>query len=441
MNRTIWRLASAGLLLLGLVAAPLFAGGAQEEAIPEKAEILIWGWPSADKAFEAIYPGFQTQYPGIKVTWEMRTGGTNGVRDGLVAAIAAGSGAPDISMIEINHIDGFVVFGGLEDLLAKPYSAGQYKKDFVEYKWRQASTPDGKQLFAFPWDIGPATVFYRRDLLEAAGVASDPESVAASLNSWSGYLTLGRKVNDPGNNVYWIDNASGVPYIYFSHKNIFDKALNVAVDNGRTRQVLKVAKELRNSDMDMRVDFWTEEWYAGLNNGNIATSIVGCWFGGFLKSWIAADTAGMWGIVPVPEDPLQNWGGSFMAIPKQGKNKLAAWKFIEYSMATSEAQNKMFETVDYFPAYKPAWDNSMYDEGDPFFGGQKTRRMWADIATSQGPFVTTALDAAAEPILVAEVAKFLDQNLEVEKTIATIVREIEKQTAEDKEVLREIFGL
>jgi multiple sugar transport system substrate-binding protein len=189
--------------------------------------------------------------------------------------------------------------------------------------------------------------------------------------------------------------------------------------------------------MDMKVNIWSEEWYAALNNGNIATSIVGCWFGGFLKSWIAKETAGKWGIVPVPEDALQNWGGSFLAILEQSKQKEAAWKFIEYSMASSEPQNLIFKTVDYFPAYKPAWTDPMYNEGDPFFAGQKTRRMWANIANSQGPFVTTALDVAAEAAFTAEVAKFLDQDLGVEETIAAIVREIKKQTAEDKKALLE----
>ena len=421
------------LLISG--AGLLMAGGGQEKKV-EAAAITIWGWPAADKAFEAIYPGFQAKYPTIKVSWEM-TQGLQLFRDKLVAAIAAGTGAPDITMIEVNHIDGFVIFGGMEDLLKPPYNAGKYKKDFVAYKWRQASTPDGKKLIAFPWDIGPATVFYRRDLLDNAGLASNPESVEAAMKTWDGYFKLGTKVNNPKKNVFWTDNASAIPYIYFSHKNFFDKDLKVAVDNPKTRQVLAMAKKIRNSGLDMKVSFWSEEWYAALNNGNIATSIVGCWFGGFLKDWIAKETGGKWGIVPVPEDALQNWGGSFLAILEQSKQKEAAWKFIEYSMATSEPQNLIFKTVDYFPAYKPAWTDPMYNEGDPFFAGQKTRRMWANIANSQGPFVTTALDVAAEAAFTAEVAKFLDQNLGVEQTIAAMVREIEKQTAEDKKALLE----
>ena len=88
-----------------------------------KGEILIWGWPAADKAFEAILEGFNKEYPDIKVTWEMNPGMAGGVRDSSSTALAAGEGLPDISMIEINDIDRFVVQGGLVDLLQKPYDA------------------------------------------------------------------------------------------------------------------------------------------------------------------------------------------------------------------------------------------------------------------------------------------------------------------------------
>src|SRR6056297_3483104 len=111
--------------IIAVVAIPVFAGG-QDEAVPEgPVDIVIWGWPAADVAFEAIMPGFEELYPDINVTWEMTA--SDAVADALTAAIAAGSGAPDISMIEINYIDQFALFGGLVDLLQEPYNAGRYQ--------------------------------------------------------------------------------------------------------------------------------------------------------------------------------------------------------------------------------------------------------------------------------------------------------------------------
>lgn len=409
------------------------------EAPKPSGDIVIWGWPAADKAFESIIAGFNEQYPDINVTWEMIPGMAGGTRDALSTALAAGEGAPDISMIEINDIDRFVLQGGLVDLLQEPYNAGKYKDDFVAYKWEQALTPDGR-LLAFPWDIGPASMFYRRDVFEKAGLPSDPESVAELLSTWEGFLETGQQVNDPANNLFWMDNAAQIPYIYYAHKNFFDEDYNVAINNPKTLQVLGYAQQARNLGLDARVANWTEEWYSMLANGQIATQISGCWFGGFLKSWIDPAGAGKWGVVPIPEDPLQNWGGSFLAITEQSKNKEAAWAFIEYAMATADAQNRMFVAVDYFPAYMPAWDNPLYQESDFYFGGQNTRALWTQIATSPGRIFTTPMDSAAESAFNSAVAAMLDQGLDPEETLANAEQAILDATAQDRELLLEMLG-
>jgi len=434
MGRVRFVLAAICVAALCLGAAGV--AGAQSDV---KGTVTVWAWPAADKAFESIIAGFNAKYPGIQVTWEMKPGQAGGTRDALLAAMAAGSGGPDVALLEINDIGMYALHGGFVDLRKAPYNAGKYKSDFVGYKWDLATAPDGA-LFAFPWDIGPAGIFYRRDLLDKAGVPSDPDRLAKLIRTWDDYVAIGKKVNDPKNKVWWIDTARGVPYIYYSHKNFFDRNMNIAIDNATTRRVLSIAQQLRNGGMDAKASLWTDEWYTMLNTGRVATSIVGCWFGGFLKSWIAKDTGGKWGVIPIPEQPLQNWGGSFLGILQTSQNPQAAWKFIEYLCADAAAENTIMKTVDYYPAYRPAWKDPMYDEPDPFFGGQKTRRLWASIATSQGPFVVSPLDAQAEQAFGVELDKFLDQNLALEPTIKAMVSAIDAKTSADRAVVLKLMG-
>jgi multiple sugar transport system substrate-binding protein len=162
----------------------------------------------------------------------------------------------------------------------------------------------------------------------------------------------------------------------------------------------------------------------------------GGWFGGFLKSWLkpeGVDWSGQWGIFEVPEDPGQNWGGSFLAIPEQSEKKEAAWKFIEFALANKDAQNKMFAAVDYFPAYIPAFDDPIYEEADPFFAGQQTRAMWVDIAANKiKPFITTPMDAQAEQIFMSWVNRALDEGLDPQQALDSACADIEAQTAADK---------
>jgi multiple sugar transport system substrate-binding protein len=407
------------------------------EAAPAAAsakKIVVWGWPAADKAYESFLGDFKKAYPDIEPDIQMIAGADEHTK--LLTALAAGSGAPDVGMIEINQIDKFVVKGGLEDLRESPYNGGKYEKDMVEYKWRQGTTPDGR-VVAFPWDIGPATFFYRRDLFEEAGLPSDPEEVGQLTNTWSGFLDVSKKLTNPDKQRWAIGSASDIVYTNYAHRNFFDKDWNVIVDQGRPVELLQIALEARGAGIDAKVANWTPEWQALLGQGGIAIQYGGCWFGGFLKGWLKPEDvewSGKWGIFEVPEDPGQNWGGSFLCIPQQSPNKEAAWAFIEYALARADSQNKMFRTVDYFPAYKPAFDDPLYQEPDPFFGEQKTRAMWVDIALNKiKEFVTTPMDAQAEQIFLSHVNEVLDQGLDPQEMLTKAAQEIETQTAPDKE--------
>ncbi len=404
-----------------------------------KGKVTVWGWPAADKAYESFMPDFKKAYPEIEPDIQM----VPDEHDKLLATLAAGAGGPDVGMIEINQIDKFVVKGGLEDLLTDPYQGGIYKKDMVEYKWKQGTSPDGR-LVAFPWDIGPATFFYRRDIFDEAGVPSDPAEVAKLTNTWPAFLDLCTKLTKPDKQRWALSNASTIVYTSYAHRNFYDDKWDVIIDQGNAVQLLKYAKEARKAGVDAKVAEWSPEWQTLLGQGGIAIQYGGCWMGGFIKGWLkpeGVDWNGKWGIFEVPEDPGQNWGGSFLCIPKTAANKMGAWAFIQYSLATASAQNKMFVAVDYFPAYKPAFDDPLYHEPDPFYGGQKAREMWVDIAMNKiKPFVTTPMDSQAEQIFMAAVTEALDKDLDAQDALTKAAQDIVTQTAQDKEAALKLKG-
>lgn len=423
---------------------PGAAPGSEEDIVAREegpTTITVWGWPAADVAYESFLPDFKQVHPDIELDIQMMP--TAEEHDKLLTALAAGAGAPDVGMIEINYIDNFVVQGGLVNLLDDPFNAGQYKQDMVEYKWTQATAPDGR-LVAFPWDIGPATYFYRRDLFEQAGLPSEPEEVEALTSTWLDFIEVCKQLTNPDENRWAIGNASDIVYIYHAHRNLFDEDWNVAVNGPNTVRLLKLAQQAREAGVDAKVSNWSPEWQTLLGNGGIAMQVAGCWFGGFLKGWLKpedVDWSGKWGIFHVPEDPGQNWGGSFLAIPEQSPKKEAAWAFIEFALARKDSQNKMFEAVDYFPAYIPAFDDPLYQEPDPFFGGQQTRKIWINIALNLiEPFVTTPMDAQAEQLLMSYVTQALDQGLDAQQVLDEAAREIEQQTAFDREEAERMRG-
>ena len=88
-------------------------------------------------------------------------------------------------------------------------------------------------------------------------------------------------------------------------------------------------------------------------------------------------------------------------IPEQSQNKEAAWAFLTYMLCTAEGQNAMFKAVDYFPAYEPAWTAApeLYEEGDPYFGGQAPNALAAQIASQVPAVYNTIMDTTAEGYL------------------------------------------
>jgi len=192
---------------------------------------------------------------------------------------------------------------------------------------------------------------------------------------------------------------------------------------------------MREHGWDAQIDdMWSNEANAAFGSGAIASVAAGCWYGGFLKSWIAPDTGGKWGVVPLPGGlSTSNWGGSYLAIPAQSSNKDLAWAFIVFALATREGQNAMFEAVDYFPGYIPAWDDPMYGEPDPFFADQKTRALWVEIAKNTTPTFATLMDQVAEEAMQTAVRSGLSAGSSVDEIIADMKARIENNAYDDFE--------
>lgn len=396
------------------------------------ADITVGGWPSGDDAFNAALAGFNEEYPNITV--ELQFTDTTSHHQALQTALAAGTGAPDVAMVEGAYIAQYRDSSALTNLYDAPYNAGDLKDDFVSFKWDQAVSSDGSRLVAIPWDIGPCTYFYRTDVFEECGLPTDPDEVAELLSTWDGVIKAAEAVNIPGER--WL--VPDVSYFYqllFSNRDYYDEDLNLKLERDGDLDCLNACIKMRKEGLDMNVDMWSAEAYAAYKEGTCASVATGAWFGGFLKTDIDPDGAGHWAVTTLPGGiPSCNWGGSFLVIPEQSQNKEAAWAFVNYMLGTEKAQNEMFQAVDYFPAYTPAYeDSTIYDAEDPYFGGEKTKQLWVSIANDLQPVNTTIMDATAEGQIYTSVNQGLEEGLSAEEIQSLLSDNIDTACAELKE--------
>jgi multiple sugar transport system substrate-binding protein len=422
-----------GLLVLGMGLC-LVALGCSKKASSAgggsgPVTIVVGGWPSADVGFKAALAGFNQKYPNITVEIEMAE--TSAYHQALQTSLAAGQGAPDVAMIEGAYIAQYRDSKALTNLLDPPYDANRYKDDFVGLKWNQAYSSDGKRMVAFSWDLGPSTYFYRADIFREAGLPSEPDEVAAFVSTWDGLLEVAKKVHIPGKR--WLLPEAHIMYQEFFHnRDFFDEKLNFMLDRPGDIECLNAVIEMRKSGLDMDVDMWATEAYAGFDNGAIVSVITGGWYGGFLKDSIDPDGSGNWRATYLPGGIRgMNIGGSFCAIPEQSKHKEEAWAFLEYMLATKKGQNDMFEAIDYFPSYIPAWDDAIYESTDPYFGGQKTRALWKEMgADLDRPVYTTIMDTTVESQMRTSVYEGIKMGLDAQGIKNLIREQVATATAE-----------
>lgn len=429
---------SAGNSDTGLSGENNAADPADENQTDElSGKIVIGGWPAGDDAFKAIIPAFNEIHPNVEIELAFQQG--SDYNQMLTTALAAGTGAPDIAMMEQAWVGRYKESTGFENLLEAPYNMGEMKDDFVGMKWNLALSADGERLVGVVWDIGPASMFYRRDVFEDAGLPSEPEEVEELMSTWDGVMEAAEAIHIPGER--WLfPNAFSLYTWNFMNREFYNENLEFSLEKEGAREGLETAIEMRKNGWDAQYDLTATEYQSALNEGKLGAHVSGCWFGGFLKTFIAADTSGLWGITRLPGNiDDSNWGGSYVGIPTQSQNKDAAWAFILYSMATKEGQNGMFEAVDYFPGYIPAWDDPIYEAEDPFFGGQKVRAKWVEISKNLQPSFSTPMDSTVESILNEATNTGLNEGKSADDIIADAYKKIENGVKQDYEAYHELL--
>src|SRR5690606_6426700 len=260
------------------------------------------------------------------------------------------------------------------DLSRPPFDAGRHAGAFAPYRWSLVEGKDGG-IVGIPIDIGPTVTFYRRSAFESAGMPGAPDRLAHELGTWDQFLIMGQRMardtnGDGVNDSFLIGSAETVWDVMLNQAALpaIDAEGRVNVDSQEWTQGLEYAVEFRNRGFDAieQIGYWgSDEYWSGLVHGSIATEMRGSWVGGALTGR-AADSAGDWGMLPLPGRIGVNQGGSFVVIPAASPNKEAAWAFVEHVFASAESQAAMLEIIDYFPSYIPAFREPIFAEPSEF---------------------------------------------------------------------------
>jgi cellobiose transport system substrate-binding protein len=374
-----------------------------------------------EKAYKAVMAtdDFKSTFPNVTV--EFQTADFGGHHSRLTTVLAAGEATNDIEALEVGFIAKFVEGGGLTDLAAAPFNAMTEGKEIVSFAMSNATTKKGS-LVALPVDIAPAVMFYRKSIVDAAGVSVE------NLPSWDEYIEVGRKLtrDRDGDGVvdqFAIPNASDVAMTPLNggKGGWFDDKGKALEPKEKFISALSVVKKIREAGIDGDLGAWTGPWTQSFADGTVVTTVNGAWFGGALKTWIATDTSGDWRVTRLPGNTLAALGGTYLSIPENVPNeqKAAAWEVIKYLCTSPNAQITTFETIDAFPALTTVFDDPVMNEPVEFFGGQKVRQLYAEVASEIPNASVSEYDAAVLSIFGNALTDVLVNNIEIEDSYNT----------------------
>jgi lactose/L-arabinose transport system substrate-binding protein len=363
--------ASMGIVTL-VSAGSMLAAGSQSGAMAAShspVTINVAAWNDAADSLKAEIPGFQKQFPWIKVNIQY----VDGTYQKITPELVAGN-APDIIQTQQRDFPYFLnkfpgSFVGLNS------DMGSIKNQIA--KVALDVTMQNGTIYAAPWDLGPSAMYYRKDLFKKAGV--NPKSI----KTWADYLAAGKKITAyyHGKVKMLFENTSrsdqgvqGTTFLLLNELggNFVNAKGQIDFTSPQMVKVMKTIQAWGKAGIVADAPTWNDG-ITSFSNGQVATIPSAVWYAGTMMN-SAPKQKGEWGIMALPAftnggNSEANFGGSILAITKDSKNADAAWDFIKYSLYTVQGENVQLK-YGLFPSWAPYYTakGTTFNQDFPYFG-------------------------------------------------------------------------
>jgi len=328
--------------------------GACSSSSSREPTLRLWAMGREGEVVSQLIPGFERAHPGIRV--EVQQIPWSAAHEKLLTAYV-GDATPDIAMLGNTWVPEFEAIDALEPLdalVAKSTDAP--RPDFFEGIW-DTNVVDGK-TYGIPWYVDTRVIFYRTDLLAAAGYKQMPttwadwrtamEKIKSRMTArqypiliptteWPPPVILGLQAGSP----LLRDNGQ---YGAF-HDPPFHKAFEFYV--GLYRDGL--APALSASEIS--------NLYQEFERGNIAMYISGPWQIGEFTNRLPKTMQDKWMTASLPGENgpgVSLAGGASLSLFRRSTHKSEAWQLMEY-LSRPEVQLQFYKLTGDLPARREAW--------------------------------------------------------------------------------------
>ena len=417
------------IVALGLV---VFSAQAQDAS-----EVTLTMWTHDGLYVQFFYARseeWQERYPDIDFTFEFEV--VPSVFDRVLGNLAAGEEIPDLLGIEQGSFPRFMQGGIIEskfldltDLLADDYDLiveGRH----TPYKYQG-------RVYGVDSSLCGVVYYYQPAVFEERGLSVP--------TTWDEYMETGAILADEGTAMSYITDHGGMFMMYLLQRGgaIFDEHGEFVLPEEENRAVAIDVLNLLREGLDsgaMRYVPSGEVWGPTIINayreGRLAGAIMPDWYSDYILKPQAEDMAEQWRIarMPVWDDGYTHkttvWGGTGFAVAKENENAKYAWELLQYTYVTLENQIKRYEEIAYYPTMPAAFhDERIVGLSDPFYAGQKTGEVFAEIVDDVPIWYQSLFRATFEAQMAAELAVFFEGAITAEETIDNVIVYMEDEIA------------
>jgi multiple sugar transport system substrate-binding protein len=337
--------------------------------------VTLWAWyPNT----ELVVDNFNKQHDDVQVCWT-NAGAGGDEYDKFQTAISAGSGAPDVVMLEADRIPTYQVQKALVDLRDLGYK--DVKENFSDGAWKDVSVGDG--VYGAPIDGGPMGMIYRKDIFDKYGITPP--------TTWVEYEAAAQKVKDAGGPFFGDFPANQPAYVTallyqngaqpFTYDPANKGEIGIKLNDDSVKHVLNYWAGLVSKGLVSTQDQFTPEYISGVIGGDYATYLSAAWAPGYLQGAGVGegDDAGVWATAPLPQwdpsNPAVNWGGSAFSVTTQAKDPKLAAKVAFGVYADDASLKDGWENQIIFPLNVNVLnDPAFIDAKVKFFDGQQANK-------------------------------------------------------------------
>lgn len=336
------------------MAALLLAAAAGCSRPPQGETVRFWAMGREAEVVGELVKDFEKQNPGIRV--EVQNIPWTAAHEKLLTAFAA-DGLPDVCQLGNTWIPEFAALDTLEPL--QPYldrSTVVDPKDYFPGIW-DTSVIDG-QVVGIPWYVDTRLLFYRKDMLREAGVATLPTTwaewnaamaavkrhvgpdryaILMPLNEFEQQLSLGLQFDDPllrDHDNYGNFRSPGFRKALAFYANMFEQGWAPKMSETQISNV------------------W-DEFFKGF----YAFYISGPWNIREFRKREPAALKGQWGTLALPGPDGPGAGiasGTSLVIFRASGHKPAAWKLIEF-LSRPDIQQRFHALIGDLPPRRSTW--------------------------------------------------------------------------------------